>query len=45
MTFTRSLLTQVYELLGRGSTPLAIAQSMAMKLDDVTAMIHILKHS
>ena len=45
MTITRMVLAQVRELMGRGMTPLAIAQSMAMRLDDVNELIYLVRQS
>jgi hypothetical protein len=45
MTITRLLLAQIRELMGRGMKPLAIAQSMAMGLDEVDKLIYIVRHS
>lgn len=45
MVITRMILAQVRELMGRGMTPLAIAQSMAMKVADIDKLIYIVRHS
>lgn len=45
MTITRMLLAQIRELLERGMKPLAIAQSMAMNLDEVDKLIYLVRHS
>lgn len=39
---SRMMLAQIRELVGRGYSPLEVAQSMAMKLDDVIALINLL---
>lgn len=42
---TRQILAQVWELVGRGMTPLAIAQSMAIRVDEVEQLINSIKVS